>query len=279
MSNLAVRVIFALCAAPLFLFLAWHGTLSRLVLLEILCAGSAWEFARMVRAKWNGPSLDFFAPVAVAVNVVLLASPWPLDFLWNAMVLAALVVVAFARVETEEIFPWIARQGAGIWFLGCWVAPSLWALFTAEPGWKGAGAFLFVSIAMWVADTGAYFSGRFFGRHKLCPGISPKKTVEGAVGGTVLTLAYALGVAPYWLPEVGWPEVPLLLGAVLAVSSIVGDLLESSVKRACGAKDSSHLFPGHGGVYDRFDSLFFSAPIAVAILDLLFLGRLAGALQ
>ena len=278
MNNLVVRVLFAVVAAPVFLALAWHGETTRFVLLAVLCATGAWEFARMVRLKWGGPSLDLFAPVATLVFLTILRSPFPLDYLWQALVFVGLTVIAFARVETEEIFPWLARQGFGIWFFGCWVAPALWSLFGPEPGWTGAGPFLFVSVAMWVADSGAYFAGRLFGRHKLCPGISPKKTVEGAVGGVLLTLAYALGVAPYWMPQLQGAETVLAVGLVLALASIVGDLLESAVKRSCGVKDSSRLFPGHGGLYDRFDSLFFAAPVAVSVLELLFWGGLGASI-
>lgn len=280
MSNLAVRVLFALVAAPVFLVLAWHGDLSRLVLIEILCAGGAWECARMVRSKWGGPSLDLLAPAVVGVHVLLLAGPVPsLPAFWTALVLVALVAIAFAKVETEEIFPWIARQGIGVWFFAGWVAPALMALFSSEPGWAGAGPFLLVALAMWVADSGAYFSGRLFGKRRLCPGISPKKTVEGAVGGVLLTVLFTLIAAPFWLPELGGPAAQVLFGLLLAVSSILGDLLESSVKRACGVKDSSRLFPGHGGIWDRFDSLFFSAPIACTFVEILAVGQFAGVLQ
>ncbi len=269
MSNLLQRVLFALVAAPVFLFLAWHGFETRLLLVMILVAGGSWEFARMVRLKWGGPNLDLFAPVSVAVFLLLYAGPFAFEHHWSALVFVALVLIAFARVETEEIFPWLARQGVGIWFFGVWVAPALWFLFDNRPGWAGAGAFLFITLSMWVADSFAYFAGRAFGKHKLCPGISPKKTVEGAVGGIVATALFSWIVAPYWLPEVAGNLKAPLFGVLLAITSIIGDLLESTIKRATGTKDSSRLFPGHGGIYDRFDSLFFAAPLAVLLLQFL----------
>ena len=119
-------------------------------------------------------------------------------------------------------------------------------------------AFLWIMfLGTWSSDTFAYFAGSFFGRRKLCPAISPKKTVEGFLGGLVGTTAVvaALGCA------LGF-SVPLmaLLGVLLALTATVGDLAESVIKRYAGIKDSGRLIPGHGGVLDRFDSVMFTAP-------------------
>jgi phosphatidate cytidylyltransferase len=113
-------------------------------------------------------------------------------------------------------------------------------------------------IGTWASDSFAYFVGSALGRHKLCPSISPNKTIEGAVGavvGTTLTIA-ALG------SFFGWP-LPLMavLGALIAVIATLGDLVESVAKRETGIKDSGNIIPGHGGVWDRFDSVLFTAPL------------------
>lgn len=130
----------------------------------------------------------------------------------------------------------------------------------------------------WVADTLAYFTGFLFGKHKLCPEISPKKTVEGAIGGVVGTGAAALIV--FGCVE-GWNAPPVVLIGVplaamlLAVVSIFGDLFASVLKRRFGVKDYGAVFPGHGGVMDRFDS---TVPVAIALLLLLNLTPLIGLL-
>lgn len=115
-------------------------------------------------------------------------------------------------------------------------------------------------LALIPGDTAAYYVGRKFGRHKLAPAVSPKKTWEGAAGGVVAGLCGVLLVRWLW-----FPELPLIhaaiLGVLLASAGILGDLAESMVKRASGVKDSSGLLPGHGGVLDRMDSLLFSGPI------------------
>lgn len=110
------------------------------------------------------------------------------------------------------------------------------------------------------ADTGAYFAGKSFGKHKLAPKISPGKTVEGLIGGIAASLLFAV-LAHYWF----FPELPLKfalpLAGVMAIVSVLGDLAESAMKRGSDAKDAANILPGHGGLLDRLDSLLFNAPI------------------
>lgn len=128
--------------------------------------------------------------------------------------------------------------------------------------------YLWITLCIpWIADTLAYFTGRFFGKHKLCPEISPKKTVEGAIGGVASTGIVAVVVYGF---SKGWEVLPLVLVFVavvlLAIVSIFGDLFASVVKRHFGVKDYGKLFPGHGGVMDRFDS---TIPVAILMQVLL----------
>jgi len=124
---------------------------------------------------------------------------------------------------------------------------------------------LFVLVLVWVADTTAYFVGRAWGRRKLAPSISPGKTWEGAWGGVVGALAYAIIVGTFLRGNV-W--VYLTVAALLAAISIVGDLFESAAKRQAGVKDSGALLPGHGGVLDRIDSATAVLPLAALLLSL-----------
>lgn len=134
------------------------------------------------------------------------------------------------------------------------------------------GTWLWVALCIpWIADTLAYFTGYLFGKHKLCPEISPKKTVEGAIGGVVGTGVVALIVFGC---VIGW-EFPLALVGVplaamlLAIVSIFGDLFASVLKRQFGVKDYGFIFPGHGGIMDRFDS---TIPVAIVLLLLVYIG-------
>jgi len=110
------------------------------------------------------------------------------------------------------------------------------------------------------ADTGAYFAGKAFGKHKLVPKISPGKTVEGLIGGLVAAGVFA-ALATFWF----FPELPYIwsvpLAMIMAAVSVLGDLAESAMKRGSGAKDAANILPGHGGLLDRLDSLLFNAPI------------------
>ena len=135
----------------------------------------------------------------------------------------------------------------------------------------GALAVLFPVVLTWASDTGAYFSGRLIGGRKLMPSVSPGKTVAGAVGAIVVTVAatyafvHGLLVPRAQLAFTPWGLV--LFGAAISVVAQVGDLAESLLKREAGVKDSGTLFPGHGGVLDRLDSLFFVLPTAYALYD------------
>jgi len=139
--------------------------------------------------------------------------------------------------------------------------PFAWALFHALVRF-GPEVVLWWMALVWLADSGAYFAGRAFGRHKLAARISPGKTWEGVLGGAVAALLGAW-LGAYWLAERGVPDflhgLFFWLGLIAALS-VLGDLFESVLKRWAGVKDSSELIPGHGGVLDRIDSLLFALP-------------------
>jgi phosphatidate cytidylyltransferase len=137
----------------------------------------------------------------------------------------------------------------------------------------GALAVIFPVVLTWASDTGAYFAGRLIGGRKLIPSVSPGKTVAGSVGGLVLTVAVAYAFV-HWLlvprAQLGFtPWGLVLFGLAISVVAQIGDLAESLLKREAGVKDSGSVFPGHGGVLDRLDSLFFVLPAAYALYDLL----------
>ena len=130
-------------------------------------------------------------------------------------------------------------------------------------GLAGPWALMFILLWVWAADTGAYFAGRTFGKHKLAPLVSPGKTIEGLLGGVALALAVVAGVYAAGLLDAQlWPLMLVALFTVLA--SALGDLFESMVKRERGFKDSGTILPGHGGMLDRIDSVTAAMPIALA---------------
>ena len=150
----------------------------------------------------------------------------------------------------------------------------------------GYDAVFFILLSLcfaWGGDTCAYFAGRAFGKHKLCPVISPKKTVEGAIGGVLGTMAFGVIITLVYSVAADRMEaftrsnigvsmyvIIALLGCVAAVLGIYGDLFASVVKRQCGIKDYGTIFPGHGGILDRFDSVMFIAPFVTMVITAVF---------
>ena len=220
---------------------------------------------------------------------------------------AALCVLAWGLLGAAGAPLWLWALGAGAWVLGgglllrAGVAGwpripqalrllggllALWLAWLAVAQARGQGVNFLLSILalVWVADIGAYFAGRALGlrftRGKLAPTISPGKSWEGVWGGMLATVVLAivwvvLDVAqPTWSPSfyshvqrsVGWPGLVVVV-LCLAAMSVVGDLVESLIKRSVGVKDSSHLLPGHGGVLDRIDALLPTLPLAMMVFS------------
>ena len=133
---------------------------------------------------------------------------------------------------------------------------AIYYLWLGHPWWL-----MYLFALVWVADSGAYFSGKAFGKHKLIPDVSPNKTIEGLVGGLALTVIVIAAVA-YYRHLMGWHLVGfVMLSMVTVLASVLGDLFESLLKRQANIKDSGNLLPGHGGVLDRIDSILAAAPI------------------
>ena len=265
MNNLTVRVLFALFAMPTFAAAAYAGKWGHLGIMMLLTVGGAWEYARMVQAKYPLPGVTIVSVLATigmtyTMGVTHHASV-PLSIF--ALGLFLIIGLSFKKQSIEEIFPSIAIQGFGLFFFGIWTNLSM-PLFNEAWGWKGCLAFLFVATSMWACDSGAYFAGKFLGKRKMCPQISPKKTWEGAIGGAISCLVWAYFVGAQMLEVPQWAA--LVIGLLLSVTAPIGDLLFSCMKRYTGIKDSSNIFPGHGGVLDRFDSLFLSAPVVALLL-------------
>lgn len=222
----------------------------------------AWEWAAFGGLK--GTARGAYAAVMAAL---MLGIYWyAIDIQWILLVASIWWVIAFIWILN---FPTpIAVRVVPI--VGVFVlVPSWFALIELHGQPRGAGLVLAVLGVVSAADVGAYFAGRQWGRHKLAPQVSPKKTWEGVSGGLVAAACVAGGAA--WLIGLD-PALLMLLGALTALVSIVGDLAVSMFKRNAGLKDSGMLLPGHGGVMDRIDSLSAAAPcfcIALALAGMI----------
>lgn len=243
----------AALAAGVLLVGVWEwGLLLRFTALPARAAYAAAGAAALAVAWWSagqGPAVA--ALLAAAVVWWLAAVGW---------------VYRFPRGWEGTLGRWPVAALLGLLLL----TATLLALLRIHSRDQGPVLLLLLFVLIWVADTGAYFAGRIGGRHKLVRRVSPGKSWEGAVGGVVLaTLAAAAGAL--WLGYAGTDLVGwLALGAAVAAISIVGDLTISMFKRSAGVKDAGSIFPGHGGVLDRLDSLLAAAPVyAVGLFVLL----------
>lgn len=256
-SGLRQRVLTALvliAALAVVLFALPPAATLALVVVAILVGG--WEWSAFV-----APTRPALRAAFVALLALGIAAAWPLSGTRSGM-LALLVVAGLWWLLA--VF-WILRgpQRVGAVLAAVAGIASLVPVAVAlgrlrlEPG-QGAWVLLFALLVIMAADVGAYFAGHRFGRIKLAPSVSPGKTWEGVIGGLLFSLIIAIVGARL----LGWPVAvvaPLAVGA--AAFSVVGDLMESLMKRHSGLKDSGHLFPGHGGILDRFDSLTAGVPI------------------
>lgn len=187
--------------------------------------------------------------VRTITGVVLIAAA-----LLGAAVGGTIFAVLVAAAATAMFWEWtrITRGWGALWYIGGFfyaLLPALALLWVRERG--GLDLLVWVFIVTWSTDIGAYFAGRKFGKRKLAPSISPKKTVEGLYGGIAATAV--LGGA--WVLAAGLGKPLLAAAPLFAIAAQAGDLFESGLKRRAGVKDSSNLLPGHGGVLDRLDGL------------------------
>lgn len=224
----------------------------------------AWEWARMAGCVGQ-PARVGYALLVAALLAVLYVLPVLAPWLLTASVFWWLAATALVLSYPDSQRHWRGRIGSLA--IGLLILLPAWQALLVLKQWpQGNWLIVAVMVLVWVADIGAYFSGRRFGRRKLAPQVSPGKSWEGLVGGLLASLLVTLGVGLYH----GWPARELvlaLLGATLVVLiSVVGDLTESMFKRSAGIKDSSQLLPGHGGVMDRIDSLTAAVPVFAVLL-------------
>lgn len=190
-------------------------------------------------------------------------------FVTPGLVLVAVLLIAFADTLFFEDKLENAPRRVSLAVMGA-VYPGLLlsSLVRLRQLDRGEWWILLTLTVTWMNDTCAYFAGRALGKHKLYPRISPSKTWEGAAGGALGSIAGALVVQHFWIPQLA-PWGAALIGAGAALLGPLGDLSESMLKRAYGAKDSGRLLPGHGGILDRIDALLFNAPFVLLCARLL----------
>jgi phosphatidate cytidylyltransferase len=276
-NELGQRVAVAAVGVPIAVVLIYFGGWPLGVVVAVLAALAARELYGLAGQKGTRAFTPFGMLLAGAI--VLLSTTFRAEydatpFIWLFVFVSTLALGGAAiwmRGTGGRPLEAVAVTVFAAVFVGGALSYVLFLRHLSEANasvlpWRGAALVAFPFMLAWVGDTCAYFGGRAWGRRKLIPSVSPGKTVEGAIAnlvGTVLVGAvYASLVFQWWQ---GLPIGPLegaLAGAVVSPAAQIGDLAESLFKREAGVKDSGRLFPGHGGVLDRFDSVFFAVPAA-----------------
>lgn len=276
MSELARRTLFAVIAAPLGILIIYLGGAPLATMLGVIAALGAWEIQRMATANGVEPLM----PVGIVVAGLI------------PIAVHGFYLGVFSLSLTAGVVLFLILFASAIWLRGPSRRPinsvALTALGALYPGTiayiyalrhhpytitRGAGTALVAMpvLLTWATDTGAYFVGKSIGRNKLIPSVSPGKSVEGAIGGLVLTVIVSVLYAQFVLMPFAALKMTVLsavfFGLAVSVTAQIGDLVASLMKRDAGVKDSSKILPGHGGIVDRFDSLFFVMPVAFLLLN------------
>jgi phosphatidate cytidylyltransferase len=253
------RELTGVIAAPFLIWLVgWGPDVAYIAVVSIFSALALYEFLALGERK----DYPVHKLVSMALLLLLLAGFVDERISVELGVIAVLLVIpafyVFSRSDLEHSLPGSAVSVLGTLYIGM-LGGSLLRL-RLDFGTSGAKLVFFLLLVVWSGDAGAYYVGKKFGRTKLSPRISPKKTVEGLVGGIFSSLITAAVIHFTFFPE--FPLQHALVAATfLSIAGVVGDLAESMWKRSAAVKDSGALIPGHGGFLDRTDSVLFTAPI------------------
>jgi phosphatidate cytidylyltransferase len=251
------RAVTALVLAPIALGAIALGKWAVLLVVLLVTVGAAYELSRALNP------LPFLAALGAGAAPILLALPYgPTGILAGALLALPWALFWLAgKPETRTL-----RAVLAVLLMALWVGAPLAHLGLFPRSRYGVVLILIAVVGPWISDSGAYFAGRFFGRHLLFPSLSPNKTLEGSLGGLLATVP-VVGSVSYQFLGFGLAKAAII-GAGVSLFSQSGDLFESTLKRILDMKDLGHFLPGHGGVLDRVDSLLFTAP-AVYYISLL----------
>jgi phosphatidate cytidylyltransferase len=258
----------AILVPPLLLAL-WLGGGWILLVVGLATAFGAWETFRLLTAAGHASmaALGVVVAVVIALGDSVKVVPGGSGILFAALGVALIGVGALTRLDPREgvaVFATTTFAALYVGTLGFVARLGTTEAFvdpTAPLGWLGADRAWIVALVLvvWAYDTAAYFAGRRFGSRPFVQHISPSKTIEGVVGGVVAAIVVGAAlVALFGRPVLAGAA----FGLIVAAAAQAGDLAESMLKRAAGAKESGHMIPGHGGLLDRIDSFLFAAPVA-----------------
>ena len=251
MSSFWSRILVSAVGVPIVLWLVYLGGWSMFALAAAAALLALHELYWMTRTLRPVVLAGYLGALAALLGAALGGPAWALGGLFSTLALAFVFKGVSGTRQSTTVSVSLTALGA------CWIGIGLaHAVLLRDIAEHGLLAAYTVLLAVWAGDAAAYLVGFLFGRHKLAPSVSPGKTWEGLVAGTVATIAVTF-IALY---KTGFLSIPesVVLGVVIAVAAPLGDLFESALKRDMGVKDSGRLLGGHGGMLDRIDALLFS---------------------
>jgi len=257
------RWITGLAALPfLFMLISKGGAFLFAVVIVITCILALWEYFRIVLHAGGGanqgaiPALGYIT----GCGIIWAAYIGSFEMIVGLIILNLIVcaLISLHRFKTDSgVSEIITKQVLGIVYIPLFLS----CLILIRNGADGGTWIYFLLFIVFCGDVAAYHCGSSFGRHKLCPAVSPGKTIEGSIGGLAANLVAGALFKHFFLPLLPW-GLSLLFFIATGVAGQVGDLFESQLKRVGNRKDSGALLPGHGGILDRIDALLFAAPVA-----------------
>lgn len=249
------RYLGAIILLPFLIFIFAGGVVLKYGIMALSLAG-LYEFYKVSKNK-NIKPISIIGYILTLIYYFALGKTVSSELLIGLLVMGTLIMLCITVIDTEYNFIDVAITLLGFFFV------SVFFSFITLVNMKPFGNYLvwFIFLASWLCDTAAYYSGRLLGKHKLCPKVSPNKTIEGSIGGFIGSIL-ACGIFGMIINSTTI-NIPIynyfVIGAICGVLCQFGDLVASAIKRYVSVKDYSNLIPGHGGILDRFDSILFAA--------------------
>jgi phosphatidate cytidylyltransferase len=259
------RWITALILGPMILWILIKGNI--LLLAVLVSAAAIFAMGEYLRIVFDKPVSFTIKIISYTVSMALIITAclgsWEILFLILAMNLMALAVfVLFGFAGNPAVFDSIAKQVLGV----VYIPVSLSLLIFIKELDKGIFWIIWLLMVVFANDTGAFYSGTFFGKHKLSPNISPNKTIEGSLGGVIASMIIGFIGCQIFFNDLSLTFLTLPASFLIAIAGQIGDLFESAMKRASNIKDSGWILPGHGGMLDRIDGLLLAIPVLYVYL-------------
>ncbi len=271
-GNTAQRVIVALISIPLIIALCYLGNIYFFLFAAVVGLISFYEFYSLAKNK----GINVNMPVGMlAVFFILLNNYHHFVSLYSFFLVMVFVLTLIELFRNNgSAINNIGATLLGVMYIGMFAGAlvSIRRIYPVDSELFAGGGYIIIAMlaSIWLCDSAAFFIGIRFGKHKMFPRISPKKSWEGAIAGFVFSVLTMVAAKFIILVFLSWVTI-IAFGIIVGIIGQLGDLVESMFKRDAGVKDSSSLIPGHGGIFDRFDSLLYTAPVIYIYLE--YIGR------